>query len=256
MGRSHLLTPKQRERRRGHAFLVLVPICVMLLVAFFAGVMPGEEASKRRQLQTDVNRDEYLIPPDLFTFQEKRNGAIIVHLLVMIYMFAALAIVCDEYFVASLEIICDVMAISDDVAGATFMAAGGSAPELATSLIGLFVFRSDVGFGTIVGSASFNVLFVIGLCAVLAGQVLELTWYPLFRDAAFYSVTLGFLSAFCFDARVDLWEAAVMLILYVIYIALMAFDPQIKARILGDRDGDFQKGARGARLKRKRPQGR
>lgn len=45
--------------------------------------------------------------------------------------------------------------ISPDVAGATFMAAGGSAPELFTSLIGTFS-GSDVGFGTIVGSAVFN----------------------------------------------------------------------------------------------------
>jgi len=37
-------------------------------------------------------------------------------------------------------------------AGATFMAAGGSAPELFTSIIGTFIANSDVGFGTIVGS--------------------------------------------------------------------------------------------------------
>jgi Ca2+/Na+ antiporter len=37
------------------------------------------------------------------------------------------------------------------VAGATFMAAGGSAPELFTSVIGVFISRDDVGIGTIVG---------------------------------------------------------------------------------------------------------
>ena len=37
-------------------------------------------------------------------------------------------------------------------------------PELATSFIGTFS-GSAVGFGTIVGSAVFNVLFVIGMCA-------------------------------------------------------------------------------------------
>ena len=37
-----------------------------------------------------------------------REGAIVVHLLVLIYMFVALAIVCDFYFVASLEKICEV----------------------------------------------------------------------------------------------------------------------------------------------------
>jgi len=55
------------------------------------------------------------------------------------------------------------MNLSMDVAGATLMAAGGSAPELATALIGTFR-QSEIGFGTIVGSAVFNILFVIGMC--------------------------------------------------------------------------------------------
>jgi len=57
-----------------------------------------------------------------------------------------------RYFVPALEVITDRVKVSDDVAGATFMAAGGSAPELFTSFIGTFIARSDVGFGTIVGT--------------------------------------------------------------------------------------------------------
>jgi sodium/potassium/calcium exchanger 2 len=41
------------------------------------------------------------------------------------------------------------------------MAAGGSAPELFTNLVGTFIARNNVGFGTVIGSAVFNVLFVI-----------------------------------------------------------------------------------------------
>ena len=52
--------------------------------------------------------------------------------------------------------------IEDDAAGATFMAAGG-APLLFTALIGVFIAKSNVGFGTIIGSAVFNVLFAIEL---------------------------------------------------------------------------------------------
>jgi sodium/potassium/calcium exchanger 2 len=87
----------------------------------------------------------------------------------VIYMFLALAIVCDEFFVPALEEMAneDHMNLSMDVAGATLMAAGGSAPELFTSMIGTFK-ESDVGFGTIVGSAVFNVLFVIGMCAMFS----------------------------------------------------------------------------------------
>ena len=37
---------------------------------------------------------------------------------------AAIAVVCDDYFVPSLEVICQRLNLSEDVAGATFMAAG------------------------------------------------------------------------------------------------------------------------------------
>ena len=65
------------------------------------------------------------------------------------------------------------LGISPDVAGATFMAAGGSAPELFTSIIGVFIAKSDVGIGTIVGSAVFNILFVIAACAFAAKEALR-----------------------------------------------------------------------------------
>jgi hypothetical protein len=54
----------------------------------------------------------------------------------LLYLFIGIAIVCDEVFVPALEIIAERNNLSADVAGATLMAAGGSAPELATSLIG------------------------------------------------------------------------------------------------------------------------
>eukprot|EP01043_Picozoa_sp_COSAG02_P026386 COSAG02_NODE_1519_length_12168_cov_5.127682_12_plen_132_part_00 len=69
------------------------------------------------------------------------------------------------FLLTALEVIVKRWEIDPDIAGATLMAAGGSAPELFTSFIGTFE-QSAVGFGTIVGSAVFNVLFVIGTCAV------------------------------------------------------------------------------------------
>ena len=54
------------------------------------------------------------------------------------WMFLALSVVCDEFFVPALEVLVERLGIAPDVAGATFMAAGGSAPELFTSFIGTF----------------------------------------------------------------------------------------------------------------------
>merc|ERR1719400_2172841 len=119
-------------------------------------------------------------------------------------MFVALAIVCDEFFVPSLDVIIEKLGISEDVAGATFMAAGGSAPELFTSVIGVFIAFSDVGIGTIVGSAVFNILFVIGMCALFSKTVLHLTWWPLLRDCTFYSITLLTLIGFFIDNKINM----------------------------------------------------
>merc|ERR1712045_980813 len=97
------------------------------------------------------------------------------------------------------DVIIEKFDISPDVAGATLMAAGGSAPELFTSIIGVFIAVSDVGIGTIVGSAVFNILFVIAACAFAAKEALSLTAWPLIRDVFFYSVSLLLLVVFFSD---------------------------------------------------------
>lgn len=129
-------------------------------------------------------------PQDVFTNEQRQKGAIVVHILIAIYMFVALAIVCDDYFVSSLEKICEKLGFSEDVAGATFMAAGSSAPELFTSIIGVFIAKGDVGVGTIVGSAVFNILVIIGLCAMFAGSVVPLTGWPMIRDTMVYTLAV------------------------------------------------------------------
>ncbi|XP_035905220.1 sodium/potassium/calcium exchanger Nckx30C isoform X2 [Anopheles stephensi] len=169
-----------------------------------------------------------LFPSDLFTEEQLRNGAIVLHVIGVIYMFVALAIVCDEFFVPSLDVIIEKLGITDDVAGATFMAAGGSAPELFTSIMGVFVSFNDVGIGTIVGSAVFNILFVIGMCALFSKTILSLTWWPLFRDCTFYSVSLLTLIYFFRDNKIYWWEALVLFIIYILYAVFMKFNQQVE----------------------------
>jgi K+-dependent Na+/Ca+ exchanger-like protein len=118
--------------------------------------------------------------------------------------------------------------ITDDVAGATFMAAGGSAPELFTSVIGVFVSFDDVGIGTIVGSAVFNILFVIGMCALFSKTLLTLTWWPLFRDCTFYSVSLLTLIYFFRDNKIWWWEALLLFLIYVSYAIFMKWNQQVE----------------------------
>ncbi|XP_004573342.2 sodium/potassium/calcium exchanger 1 [Maylandia zebra] len=170
-------------------------------------------------------------PEDLFSIEQRQQGWVALHIVGMVYMFVALAIVCDEFFVPALEVITNKLEISDDVAGATFMAAGGSAPELFTSLIGVFISHSNVGIGTIVGSAVFNILFVIGMCAIFSREMLHLTWWPLFRDVNFYILDLIMLIIFFLDNMILWWESILLVLGYISYVSFMKFNSQIEQAV-------------------------
>ncbi|XP_042245422.1 sodium/potassium/calcium exchanger 1-like [Thunnus maccoyii] len=187
---------------------------------------PTTTAPSRPPFQPPHRKGEY--PEDLFSVEQRRQGWVALHIIGMTYMFVALAIVCDEFFVPALEVITNKLQISDDVAGATFMAAGGSAPELFTSLIGVFISHSNVGIGTIVGSAVFNILFVIGMCAIFSREMLHLTWWPLFRDVTFYILDLIMLIIFFLDNMILWWESILLVMGYISYVSFMKFNSQIE----------------------------
>ncbi|KAI8482087.1 hypothetical protein Bbelb_401740 [Branchiostoma belcheri] len=168
-------------------------------------------------------------PADLFTQAQRRQGAVILHVIASLYMFMALAIVCDDYFVPSLERISEGLRLQPDVAGATFMAAGSSAPELFTSIFGVFISQDDIGVGTIVGSAVFNLLFIVGLCGLMVGTAITLTLWPLLRDCSVYLISVAALIVSLYDGKIHWYEAVVMVVLYCLYVVLMYFNPRLSA---------------------------
>lgn len=52
---------------------------------------------------------------------QRKNGFVAFHVLGSLYLFVALAVVCDKYFVPAVDRICQALNMSSDVAGATFM---------------------------------------------------------------------------------------------------------------------------------------
>nr|XP_051682402.1 sodium/potassium/calcium exchanger 4 isoform X3 [Oryctolagus cuniculus] len=201
------------------------------------GVLP--DSWRNRKLMASMNETQpaknctdpaiHEFPADLFSNKERQHGAVLLHILGALYMFYALAIVCDDFFVPSLEKICEKLHMSEDVAGATFMAAGSSTPELFASVIGVFITHGDVGVGTIVGSAVFNILCIIGVCGLFAGQVVRLTWWAVCRDSVYYTLSVIVLIAFIYDEEIVWWEGLVLIVLYVFYILIMKYNVKIQA---------------------------
>lgn len=233
---------KQQDRRNlieNSDELLSYPLLARQKVPIFRRVAGTSNAT------TSTNGDSASTTPDNSDSDECEEGKanprwmLAVYVIGVIYMFIALAVVVDEFFVPALEEMSSEnhLNLSMDVAGATLMAAGGSAPELFTSFFGTFA-KSDVGFGTIVGSAVFNVLFVIAMCSMLSKEVLMLTWWPLFRDCIYYVISLLVLALFVgwnSQGQIYAWEAAVLFVMYFGYVLVMKFNQQLYHKLTGNK---------------------
>jgi K+-dependent Na+/Ca+ exchanger-like protein len=136
----------------------------------------------------------------------------------LLLSFYLLAVICDEFFIESLDRISERLKLSSDVAGATLMAVGSSAPELFTSLIAVLRpgDHADIGAGTIVGSAIFNILVIIGASSMFRRA--KLNWQPVVRDTLFYCVSIVALLIVFWDGQVVLAEALFFISLYIGYL--------------------------------------
>ncbi len=147
---------------------------------------------------------------------------LIVFILVLIVAFYLLAVICEDFFVKSLDIISNKLKLSSDVAGATFMAVGSSAPEFFTALFAVLrPGAENIGAGTIVGSAIFNILVIIGASA--AYRRAKLTWQPVVRDLLFYTLTIFLLLYVFWDGKVELTESILFIVMYGVYIFLVMY---------------------------------
>lgn len=181
--------------------------------------------------------------PGDFMTQEHRlmHGGVVVHILLAIYLFVALAFVCDDFFIPSLKEITTKFQLSIDVGGTTLLAAGSSSPEFFTSFIGVFITESDIGLGCIVGSAVFNMLFVFAICGLFAGCKLQLTPWPLVRDCVCYILGITALVAVTYDQVIYWYDGALLVSLYLLYLLLMYFNSSIEGyfnRLTRTKEGD------------------
>lgn len=158
-----------------------------------------------------------------------------IYAFIIVLIFYLLAKICDEYFVGSLSIISKKLKLPGDVAGATFMAMGSSAPELFTATMALVIpgGHEQIGAGTIVGSAIFNILVIIGASAIVTTAVLS--WQPVLRDSLFYIISILVLLFTFKDGVISAWEAIVFVGFYIFYIFTVFY----WQRILPYHDLDF-----------------
>ncbi|NLE36319.1 MAG: calcium/sodium antiporter [Bacteroidales bacterium] len=109
--------------------------------------------------------------------------------------------------------------ISEKVIGLTIVAAGTSLPELATSVVAAVKKNNDIAVGNIIGSNIFNIFLILGASSLIR---------PLPYDRGFngdmYFLAFGTLALFAMmftgnRKKLDRWEAAILLGLFVLHTA-------------------------------------
>lgn len=147
---------------------------------------------------------------------------IFIHIALLLLSFYLLAVICEDYFIPSLDTIAAKLKLPSDVAGATLMAMGSSAPEFFTALFAVFrAGQENVGSGTIVGSAIFNILVITGASASF--RQAKLTWQPVLRDLLFYVISIILLLLFFWDGKIVLYEAIIFVTVYALYIIAVVY---------------------------------
>jgi len=107
------------------------------------------------------------------------------------------------------------LGISPLVVGLTVVALGTSAPEVAVSVGAVLDGKTDIAIGNVVGSNIFNVLFILGISALITPLVVN---RQLIRQEVPVMIAASLLLlAFGLDGKLSFWDGAFLFALLIAY---------------------------------------
>jgi cation:H+ antiporter len=131
--------------------------------------------------------------------------------------------------------IAELLGISQAVIGLTVIAIGTSLPELATSVVAAMKGKADIAVGNIVGSNIFNIFWILGISAIIRPLSFEpamngdILMAILATVVLFFAVHTGHVHRRLMfwkqrkSHTISRWDGIIMLILYVGYMAYLAW---------------------------------
>lgn len=193
----------------------IVSLCILAAYLFNA-YRRDKHASKRT---VELAKEE--VESTLAIASTPRPSTLIlaVHALCVILGLGML-IVGSTRFVHGATEIAKSLGMSDVVIGLTLVAVGTSLPELVTSVVAAYRKSSDIAVGNILGSNIFNLLGILGVCAVIAPQ--PLTAQTVFIDVPIMlALSLLLLPVLKSGGIVSRKEGAFLLAAYTAYCAFL-----------------------------------
>ncbi len=123
-----------------------------------------------------------------------------------------------EWVVIGAVKIAQVFGLSETFIGLTVIAIGTSLPELVTSAMATFKGNTDMAVGNVVGSNIFNLLWILGISAVIRPLPFDVASNSDIMMIIASSALLLFAVSVGKGAKIVRWEGVLFLIVYVLYI--------------------------------------
>ena len=111
--------------------------------------------------------------------------------------------------------------VSEKIIGLTILAIGTSLPELVTSVTAAIKGNSDIAIGNIIGSNIFNILFIIGVSAVISPLAYNFTYNIQMVILIIAMLVLSLFPIIPPKNEMRRMNGAIYLILYAIYMAIL-----------------------------------
>lgn len=155
------------------------------------------------------------------------------HVTILLFILGLVALVAGaELLVRGASRLATTMGISPLVVGLTVVAFGTSAPEVAVSVNAALSGNTDLAVGNVVGSNIFNVLFILGISALITPLVVHA---QIIRQEIPILVGVSLiLIALCADERIALVESVMLLAALVAYTVFLVVQSRKEAQPIQD----------------------
>src|SRR3989344_3767400 len=106
--------------------------------------------------------------------------------------------------------------ISHIVIGLVIVGIGSSIPEFAITFVSNLLDQKEIGLGTVIGSNTFNILFILGLCALLFPLTLKKIWVK--RDMLWNIFAIILAGTLAFDGKLSSFDGVIMLTAFIVWL--------------------------------------
>ncbi|GAA5986234.1 hypothetical protein JCM5350_007592 [Sporobolomyces pararoseus] len=136
------------------------------------------------------------------------------------FLFAFVGICASEFFCPNLSHIASRLGLSESVAGVTFLAFSNGSPDVFSTFSALKANAGSLAIGELIGAASFIVSVVAGTMALITP--FKVARHTFSRDVGFFTLAVLLTLGILFDSHIHLWEALLMVGLYLVYVGYVA----------------------------------